>query len=325
MTDREALAAWRLFEFNWVPLGLMGIAFALTLILTDFSVRWGGALFCFGFVAVYAGFAYYNAKAPHRRDPQVVFVLGSTAQIVLATLAMAPLTYVAAAANFPMQDENLLAIDRALGLDWLAFVSYVNERPLLATWLNFGYSMIQWPIFMIPVVLAAAQRYHRIQEFTLAFALALVATTVVSVFVPAIGVFQQLGLDPAAFKNLHPQAYLDQFRDLPRVRDGTLRELELFALAGVVTFPSFHAASAALFAWAFWPVKWMRPVAILANGAMLISTPVDGGHYFIDVFAGVAVAVVAIMAARQLGRRVSARGEFEALEPAGARIPSPAG
>ena len=33
--------------------------------------------------------------------------------------------------------------DRALGLDWLAFISYVNERPLLATWLNVGYSMIK--------------------------------------------------------------------------------------------------------------------------------------------------------------------------------------
>lgn len=325
MTTREAAAAWRLFELNWIPLGLMGAALVLALLFTEFSIRWGGALFCFGFVAVYAGFAYYNARAPHRRDPQVVFVLGSTAQIALVTLAMAPLTYVAAAANFPMQDENLLAIDRALGLDWLAYVSYVNERPLLATWLNFGYGMIQWPIFLIPVILAAAHRYCRIQEFTLAFALALIVTTIISTFVPAIGVFQQLGLDPVAFKNLHPQAYLDQFRDLPQVRDGTLRELELFALAGVVTFPSFHAASAVLFAWAFWPVRWMRPVAVLANGAMLVSTPVDGGHYFVDVFAGIAVAALAIVAACWVSGRLAARGEAGALQPAAAKLPAPAG
>ena len=66
-------------------------------------------LFSLGFVAVYAGFAYANARAPARRDPQVMFVLGSTAQVVLVTVVMSPLTYVAAAANFPLQDANLLA------------------------------------------------------------------------------------------------------------------------------------------------------------------------------------------------------------------------
>ena len=56
--------------------------------------------------------------SPKRRDPQVMFVLGGTAQIVLITAVMTPLTYVAASANLPMQDANLLAIDRALGFDW---------------------------------------------------------------------------------------------------------------------------------------------------------------------------------------------------------------
>jgi membrane-associated phospholipid phosphatase len=241
---------------------------------------------------------------------------------VLATVAMAPLTYVAAATNFPMQDANLLAIDRALGLDWLAFISYVNERPLLATWLNFGYSMIKWPIFLIPVVLAMQHRYCRIQEFTLAFALALVVTTIISAFVPAIGVFQQLGLEPVSFTNLHPQAYLDQLRDLPLVREGSLRHLDLFSLAGVVTFPSFHAASGVLYLWAFWPVWWMRPVALLANGAMLVSTPVDGGHYFIDVFAGIAVAIIAIAAAKWIGRKVAGQAEAPAFVPAAQAQPA---
>ena len=131
---------------------------------------------------------------------------------------------------------------------------------LLASWLSYGYTMIRWPIFAIPVVLAAVHRYRRIQEFTLALALALIATTIVSALVPAIGVYQQIGLDPAELKSLDPRAYLDQVRDLAPVRDGTLRHLDLFGLAGIVTFPSFHAASAVLYAWAFWPVWWMRPI-----------------------------------------------------------------
>ena len=101
------------------------------------------------------------------------------------------------------------------------------------------------------------------------------------------------------------------------VRDGILRELDLLNLAGIVTFPSFHACSAVLYAWALWPVWWMRPIALLANGAMLASTPVDGGHYFIDLFAGIAVAVVAIAAARAVTRRI---GERAIAVPARERV-----
>jgi membrane-associated phospholipid phosphatase len=239
----------------------------------------------------------------------VVFVLGATAQIVLVTVLMTPLTYVAAAANQPLRDAALQAIDEALGLDWRAYLNFVNGHPLLAQWLSYGYTMIRWPIFGIPLVLAAVSRYARLQEFVLAFALALVITTLISAWVPAIGVFYQLGLDPADYGNLQPEGYLTQLKELPLVRDGTRRHLDLLNLAGVVTFPSFHAASALLYGWALWPVRWMRPIAILANGAMLASTPIDGGHYFIDIIAGLAIAALAIVAARRMGLAAARRAD----------------
>ncbi len=51
----------------------------------------------------------------------------------------------------------------------------------------------------------------------------------------------------------------------------------------------------------------MRPIALIANGAMMASTPIDGGHYFIDLIAGIAVAVLAIMAAHRMCRRVAGK------------------
>jgi hypothetical protein len=62
--------------------------------------------------------------------------------------------------------------------------------------------------------LTAARRYCRLQDFTLAFGLALAATTTLSAPVPAIGVYQEIGLDPSPLQNLNPQAYLAQLRDL---------------------------------------------------------------------------------------------------------------
>jgi hypothetical protein len=78
-------------------------------------------------------------------------------------------------------------------------------------------------------------------------------------------------------------------------------------LAGIVTFPSFHAASAVIFLWALWSVCWMRPIAAITMGAMLIVTPFVGGHYFTDIIAGIAVAVISIAAARWIGRWILAR------------------
>jgi hypothetical protein len=236
-----------------------------------------------------------------------MFVLGGIAQLALITAIMTPLTYVAAASNLPLQDANLFAIDRAFGLDWQRYVAFVNDHPTLAAWLSYGYTMIRWPIFAIPVILAAKGCYQRIAGFTFAFGVALIATTIISALVPAIGVYQQIGLDPASLPHLQPQAYLDQLHDLPPVRDGTMRHLELLGLAGIVTFPSFHAASVVLYTWALWPARWFRPLVLAANGMMLAATPIVGGHYFIDIVAGMAIAVVAIAAARRVGLIVRQR------------------
>jgi hypothetical protein len=321
----EVDIAWRFFLLNWLVVGVMGATLALSLAATDFSIDLVGLAIAVGYVGLYAGFAHANARSPARRDPQVMFVLGGTAQIVLITAIMAPLTYVAAATALPMQDASLLAADRALGFDWEGYVRFVDAHPGLASWLNCGYGMIRWPIFAIPVVLAAQRRYRRIEEFTLAFGAALAVTTIISALVPAIGVYHQVGLDPASLKNIDPRAYLDQLRDLPPTREGTLRHLALLGLGGIVTFPSFHAASAVLYGWALWSVRWLRPLVVVVNGAMLAATPINGGHYLVDLIAGIAIAVAAIAAARKIGEGLARRAgdQVVAAAPPDGAMPVP--
>ena len=300
----EVQAAWRLLLLNWIMIAGMGAALLLGLVVTDFSIGLSGLAIAGGYVALYAGFAHANARSPTRRDPQVMFVLGGIAQIVLITALMTPLTYVAASADWPMQDANLLAIDRALGFDWKAYVGFVNDHPTLAAWLDVGYAMIRWPIFAIPLVLAAKHYYRRVAEFTFAFGAALIVSTIISAFVPALGIYATLHDPSAVYPHIAPSAYFESLRELPLVRDGSLRHLEPLNLSGLVTFPSFHAASAVLYLWALWPVRWIRPIAIVANGLMLASCPPFGAHYAIDLFAGIAVAMMAIAVACKVSRAV---------------------
>jgi hypothetical protein len=296
-----------LFELNWIPLGCICAVLALSLALTDFTIDWFGAGTLFGIAAIYGGFAYYNAKSARRGNATVVFMLGAIAQANLVAGLAAVLAYVAAAVALPLQDANLYAMDQSLGLDWRAYLAFVNDHPLVSALLAKAYGMIGSQILIVPLVLAAVGRFCRLQQYIFALALTLIATVAISALVPAIGVYHFLGLTAADHPNVNPVTYLDCARDLPLVRDGSLRHLELFKLAGLVTFPSFHAASAVLYGWALWPLRWVRPLVLIVNGAMLAATPIGGGHYFADVLAGVAITVLAIYAARAVGRMAESR------------------
>lgn len=97
------------------------------------------------------------------------------------------------------------------------------------------------------------------------------------------------------------------------LRAGSLHALALPRLVGVLTFPSFHAVSAILYMWAFWPLAWFRPVTVAWNIAMIVATPMGGGHYFVDILAGILVAVLAILAALAISNRLSPSGHVGAL------------
>lgn len=303
MSQPDELAAWRLFCWNWVLLGIMTAALLAALALTRFSIEPTSALMPIAVIGAYAGYSYYNFRHPRKRDPFVVFTLGSTGQMLLIPAVMTPLTYVAASADLPMQDALLNGFDHALHLDWVAYYDFIYSHHALLAAAVWTYALIGCQIFAVPVALGWTGRYWRLQVFVLAFALALLATTIVSIFVPAIGTYDVLDVHPDP-KVFTPGGYLDQLHVLPLVRDGSLRELSFRSLAGLITFPSFHAASAVLYLWALWPVRGLGPAAAVLNLMMLLATPVVGGHYFIDILAGIAVAAASIAIASRITVRM---------------------
>jgi membrane-associated phospholipid phosphatase len=68
-------------------------------------------------------------------------------------------------------------------------------------------------------------------------------------------------------------------------------------LAGIVAFPSFHVVLAILATRALWGIAKLRPFCAALCLAICISTVATGWHYFVDVFAGIAVAAVSQMIA----------------------------
>jgi hypothetical protein len=305
MSDREMQATWRLYRLNWLALGAMASLLLLCLAITSFSLDIDSLLLNVvlvpGLLAA-AGHGLIALKRPPVWAPKLAFALLAVAQLNAMIVLATPLTYIAASADLPIQDANLARFDQLLGLDWRAYYRFVQERPFLIPYAYLGYAMITWPTIGVPLLLVSTRHYLRLQQFVLACILTLVATALLSSLVPAIGTYYEYGIAPEV-PGFRASGYLIQLQELPFVRDGSLRKLDFSTMGGIITFPSFHAAAAVLALWAFWAVWWTRPLALIANLGMLLATPLVGGHYFVDVIAGVALAVLAIAVAGRVGVR----------------------
>jgi hypothetical protein len=231
------------------------------------------------------------------------FTLLALAQIGFLVMFAALLSYIAAGAALPLQDASFVELDRLLGLFWPAHFHFAVAHPELLRYAIFFYGMIVVPSFGVPLVLGLTGRYVRLQQFVMAATLTLCVVIPTSALVPALGTYFEFGL-PADSEVFRANGYVDQLRDLPILRDGTLRSLDLSRIGGIVTFPSFHAATGILAIWAFWSIWWLRPPALILNAGMIAAAPLVGGHYFVDVLAGIVVAALAIQASKLLSARI---------------------
>lgn len=304
-TNTDLKVALRLFHLNWIVIAVILVAFVMSVLLTDFRLQPEGYLLLLGMGGLYGLFGHLNATSERRANPRVYHTLFSFAQMLLLVVLLTSMGFVAASANLPMQDTNLLAFDRSLGLEFRAYLDFVNERPRLIHVLAITYASIRWQLLVIAIFLPLIGYYRRTAEFMFGFGIALIATTAISTLMPATGVYGTLGLKPEDLKNLEPTCYYITLRELPLVRDGTTRLLDAFELGPILTFPSFHAISAVLYGWAFWPIRWFRAASFVWNAVMVAATPIGGGHYFADVFLGVVVAALSIYGVKLIGAAIT--------------------
>ena len=313
MSGWDARLAWRTFNLNWLPIAALGLALLIAIWRTNFSlepVAFGAAIaIAFALALIAYAHSFLRAEAA---DPKLVFWVGATAQAILVVAIAGPLSYIANTTDWPLQDQLLLSIDRSIGLDPEPIAAFVNDHQWLAKCLDTGYGFIKWPLLGVPIVLVMTLRMIRLQQYVLTLNIALILTIVISVFVPAIGTYYGLNLPPQRFPSVNTSVYASQLHDILSLRDGSLRHLEIFKLAGIVSFPSFHAASAVLYMWALWPVWGFRSAAIAVNALMIAATPVIGAHYVVDVIGGVVLAAASILLTTYFFRILASRNNAEA-------------
>lgn len=210
---------------------------------------------------------------------------------------MSIMTYLAASGERELYDPALSEFDRLLGFDWQRWAAFLRTRTLFDTLLVCAYASLLPQILLTVMLLAHAEREDRNKEFFWTVLVSLLATTAVFMLFPAAGPFSyyELELDRAV-----------HLKDLAELRAGGIHAYSMQQLQGIIAFPSFHTVLAVLIPYVH---RGLRPAflpCLVVNALMLVSTPSHGGHYLVDMLAGVAIAAGSIALVRYLMRVRSA-------------------
>jgi hypothetical protein len=312
MTE-DAATLRRLDALIWAIVIIVVVLVLVAPFVSDFAIAWTTFVAPLGLcLALTSGAAFYRRW---RNDPRLASSLECTAQVIAFAAVGAPLSYLAAAAGaaIPLQDAAFDAIDRALGLDWMALLAWMNDAPVLYAMLRPIYSSLTLQMTLAVLCLAYTGRLLWLRAYTLAFMLAALITIAISGVLPAAGVWLHYGLTEADSPRVLP-VVSTVWPVFTGLRDGSMRALVAVGAEGVITFPSLHAALAVIMIAALWPIAVLRWVILTVNTIMLAATPIDGAHYFIDVFAGVAVAALSMAWAHAIVTRASASSSFGIAE-----------
>lgn len=273
----------------------MGLTATLLQIAEPFTILWHTALLpLIGMVGLMVCLlAARTAKMPR-------FALASTAflQMTLFTLLALLISYNLAAQTGAFWDPSLEAADKLFGFEWPA-IRGVADRSSAAVWaLGVGYHSLIPQMILVIVALSAMNKRETLKTTVCAAVLAGFVTVLISGLVPAQGNL----FDAGNYAHLWPSIASLHEDTILGLRSGDLRALDLSSLMGIVTFPSYHAALAAIFIFSFRAMPRFYLAGAAWAGLTIIATPIVGGHYAIDVVAGIVLAPLSIAAAKALGR-----------------------
>lgn len=231
--------------------------------------------------------------------------------LLVATTTICVLAYLSVAASGPLADARLMAMDRALGFDWLTGYRFVEAHSGLRRVLEVAYGSPILQIVYFSVLLGLMGRKQRLRDMFWVFVCGGLLACLGGLLLPALG--------PAKSFGIQAHSFVPVIEHLISGRDLTFT---LSGMTGVVSFPSFHTTMALMFIWAFrgtGPVGWIMTGV---NLTMLCSVPFFGNHYLTDMIAGAAVmalSLAAVKSAPVLRKRLSDAAQT-APQAAAARV-----
>lgn len=282
--------------------GRIGVAWTLTWFMLGIDVLWlwlaGWSVSGRGIAVLALAVMVFRAPLAISRYSSDLRICATARAAVLLTVFMASaatLSYLITSTNAPLVDAPLAAWDRALGFDWLALHGWLQSHPSVQTTLRLAYQSGLPQLALVILFLGFSARSAQLDEFMRLFIVATVLTILMSGPFPAAGAWKHYSL--VGPFDLSPLSHFEL------LRDGRMRDIPLRDMQGLIAIPSLHTVMAVLIVYAMRGTGVLLPVFIVVNVAMLVSTPVDGGHYLVDVIAGAAMALGLIAVERRQSTR----------------------
>lgn len=227
---------------SWLVIAAMLVTFTLLQIRDPFSLRGGMSLLPLFGVVLLISLVLIGSHAglPRLRAAGTAFL-----QVTVFTLLGVALSYAFAANAGPLWDGRLAAADHVLGFNWAAVAHFVDRSAALSLTTVLAYHSLIPQMIVAVVALSATARFASLRMMVFAALLAGFATILISGAVPALGVL----INPSHYRHLPPSIAWVHKDEVAALRDGSLRQVDLGAMTGIVSFPSYHAALAAIFIW----------------------------------------------------------------------------
>jgi membrane-associated phospholipid phosphatase len=200
------------------------------------------------------------------------------------------LSYNLIPANFPFVDSYFHKIDSFLNYNWIEWYKITNSYNFLSQIFLNIYLSIQVQTIMTLVLLSFLRQSKNLRLFIFLFLTCSLVTLILSTFFPAIAAYTYYGITPEMLKNVYVAAPYLHVDHVLQLRAGTLTAIDFGNVQGLVTFPSFHASLGVIFILVNQHIPYWRWFMFILNLAMIFITPIQGGHYWVDVLAGCAIA-----------------------------------
>jgi len=274
-----------------------------------------GAFLYIGLLAalLMAGAHFYRAVRP---DPRIAAMLFGAGFLCIFSCEASILNYLLLTKAGPRIDLALAGLDRALGFDWPAAMRWMGHHPNLNAIAFLAYSSML-PQVALAIIVMAGIDPERVYRACMALAVAALLCIAIWAFAPSFGAFSVYAPPAAQLDVALDSAYAQELMRLLRDGPGLISPRDA---KGLIGFPSYHAAMALLVAWYLRDVKILRWFVLALNIAVLLATPVQGGHHAIDVLAAFPVAGLSIFVTARLARIA----KFSGMVNESSKSPEPA-
>ncbi|NIJ38002.1 membrane-associated phospholipid phosphatase [Sphingopyxis panaciterrae] len=217
--------------------------------------------------------------------------------------ALKMLNHITMSVPLPLADTNLARADAILGFDWLSYMLWLDQYPSLIRLMSLTYGLLSDYCAITFLLLLLLKGHERAMELVCLFVMSAVFTILVGPLAPAQGAMIFYAPDPGQFAVVNSAMGTYFWAPLEAIRGRSELELVLAHLPGLVAFPSFHTVMGVILIYVSRRVPFIFGPALAINLIMIASTPLFGGHYLVDVIAGVATATGTIILYNRFGKR----------------------